>query len=50
VLAIMLAGRSVTLRRGWMGRPLLWGLVIALPLFLWARRSSKRQAPTPGAA
>lgn len=48
VLATVLAGMAVTLDRRWLGLPLLWGFVIAIPLFLWARRSSKRQTTPAG--
>ncbi len=50
MLAIIVAGMAISLDPAWLRAHLLWGLVIAFPLFFWARRSSKKQAAAAGPA
>jgi protein-S-isoprenylcysteine O-methyltransferase Ste14 len=50
VLAIAVAGRGLSLDPAWFGHALLWGMVIAFPLFVWARRSSKKRSAAAGPA
>lgn len=45
-LTVMTTGFAVTLNHAWFGRYLLWAFVITLPLFIWARRHTKKQAAT----
>lgn len=44
MMTAVMAGTAVTLNRAWLGKYLFWGVVIVLPLFLWARRTTKKQA------
>lgn len=44
MFALLTARLAVTLNLAQYGRGLFWGLVISLPLFLWAKRHSRRPA------
>ena len=44
MLTVVAAGMAITLNSAWLRQHLLWGFAIAIPLFIWARRSSKKQA------
>ncbi|MDE3136050.1 MAG: isoprenylcysteine carboxylmethyltransferase family protein [Acidobacteriota bacterium] len=48
MLAIVTAGSGISLNPAWLQHRLLWGFLIALPLFVWARRGSRKQAVTAG--
>jgi protein-S-isoprenylcysteine O-methyltransferase Ste14 len=48
-LAVAVGGSAISLPSVWLRHRLLWAMVIAFPLFLWARRSSKKHA-TAGSA
>jgi protein-S-isoprenylcysteine O-methyltransferase Ste14 len=50
MLAVVTAGSGISLNSAWLQHRLLWGIVIALPLFIWARRSSKKQSSAAGPA
>lgn len=43
LLGVFAIGLAVTLNPRWYGRNLLWGIIIALLLFVWAKRRSRRQ-------
>ena len=43
VFAAATAGLAVTLDPAWYRLRLLWGILIAMPLFVWARRHTRKQ-------
>ncbi|HVB98264.1 MAG TPA: isoprenylcysteine carboxylmethyltransferase family protein [Candidatus Dormibacteraeota bacterium] len=47
MFAVLTAGIAVTLDRRWYANGLLWGFMIVFPLFLWAKRRSRRETKTP---
>ncbi len=44
MFTVMSCGFAVTLSRAWFNRYLLFAVVITLPLYIWARRHTKKQA------
>jgi protein-S-isoprenylcysteine O-methyltransferase Ste14 len=44
MFVVATTGWAVTLDPAWFRRRLLWGILIALPLFAWARRQAGKQA------
>jgi len=48
MLAIYVAAMAATLNPVWLHDRLLWGLAIAIPLFIWARYRTKKQASATG--
>jgi protein-S-isoprenylcysteine O-methyltransferase Ste14 len=45
MFALLTAGYAATLDRRWLGKTALWGVIIALPLYLWAKRRSRLTGP-----
>jgi protein-S-isoprenylcysteine O-methyltransferase Ste14 len=49
MLTILTTGLAITLNPEWFRQGLLWGVVIAAPVFIWARRHGKVQAASESA-
>jgi protein-S-isoprenylcysteine O-methyltransferase Ste14 len=45
MFAVLTAGFAATLDPRWYGKGLLWGAIIAVPLYLWAKRHSRQVGP-----